>query len=321
MNLLKTVNIKKIAPLVGAVLMLFSLVFVARRLMLMWHDIDFSILANPLILAALLLVALMEGIGIIMASQNFRALVANVSGLTVERPTATMVYATANIYKYIPGGVMLVLGRNRMAIETEGLGHGKVFAATILEGALAATAAIMLSMLYAFEYVIYYFRQLNMLPLLALLLGLVMLIVVPLLYCFRHHLPRLLNKLKKDNKDFRLAVLIKRLAVALGLMVLMSGAFLTTLIILGQPMTFGLGITVMGLFILSWLAGFLTPGAPGGLGVREVVLLMFLSGTLNENILLSAVVLHRLLAIMGDAAAYGMAFAYNKIMSAALLKS
>jgi len=65
--------------------------------------------------------------------------------------------------------------------------------------------------------------------------------------------------------------------------------------------------------MLSWVAGFLTPGAPSGLGVREVVLLMFMGSTLNEGILISAMVMHRMLTVMGDVAAYGMALTYAQL--------
>jgi hypothetical protein len=65
--------------------------------------------------------------------------------------------------------------------------------------------------------------------------------------------------------------------------------------------------------MLSWLAGFLTPGAPSGLGVREVLMMMFMAGTLNEGILISAMFMHRMLTVMGDVIAYGMAFTYAQV--------
>jgi len=313
MKQLRVIDIKQAVSWAGTVLMVLALLFISRRLLSMWHDLELSILANPWVLGVFLLVVLAEGTAIILASINFRALLANISGVVVAPPLATMTYARSNLYKYIPGGVMYVLGRNQMAIETEALGHGKVFLATALEGVFIAVAAFILSTIYTFDYAIYYFRQLDLSPLAGLILGLALLAAIPLLYCFRHRLLTILSGLKKDSTVLRPTVLAKRLAFALGQTNLSAGTFLSTLIILGQPMTVNLGTTVMGLFILSWLAGFLTPGAPSGLGVREAVLLMFLSGTLDEGILLLTVVMHRALLVVGDVAAYLMVLAYTRV--------
>jgi len=58
--------------------------------------------------------------------------------------------------------------------------------------------------------------------------------------------------------------------------------------------------TIIGLYVLSWLAGFITPGAPSGLGIREAVMLMFMGAMVYEPVLLSAIVTHRALNVVGD---------------------
>jgi len=317
MTFLKSIDPKKAASWVGAVLMAAALFFILRQIMSMWQDIDLSILANPWVLAALLGLALMEGVAILLASVNYRILIRNVSGITVERPLATVVYMVSNLYKYIPSGVMFVLGRNRMALETQGLGHGKVLLATVLEGVFVAAAAMILSGVLIFDYVIYYFYQLDIWPMAGLTLGAAALIVIPVLYLLRKRLGMYFKNLKAETEVLRPAVLLKRLAFGGVPMSISAISFTITLTLLGQPMTFGLGLTVIGLFILSWLAGFLAPGVPSGIGVREAVLLMFLAGTLNEGVLLSAVIIHRVLAVVGDVMGYGAAWGYARVKKTA----
>jgi len=55
-----------------------------------------------------------------------------------------------------------------------------------------------------------------------------------------------------------------------------------------------------GAYIISWLAGFVTPGAPAGVGVRELVLLFLLKDLVSEADLLLAVVLGRVVTVLGD---------------------
>jgi len=313
MKLFRAFDAKRIISWAGTALMLAALFFVARQLMVMRQDLDFSVLASPRVIAALLLIVCIEGFVIILASINFRNLVANVSGVFVRYPLAVKVYTVSNLYKYIPGGVMYVLGRNRLAIETAELSHGKVVLSTVLEGAIFSLAAITISVAYASDHSIHYIRQVYIPPVAILLLGLAALISILILYLLRHRLSVFLSKLKKSVKGLHFTAFAKRFAFASALISLWAGTFLVTLMLLGQPVTPSLGFTVMGLYTLSWLAGLLAPGAPGGLGIREAVILMFMSGMLNEHILLPAIVMHRALNVAGDVAAYGMSFVFGYV--------
>ncbi|WP_197456805.1 hypothetical protein [Cephaloticoccus primus] len=55
-----------------------------------------------------------------------------------------------------------------------------------------------------------------------------------------------------------------------------------------------------GSYVISWLAGFITPGAPAGVGVREFVLLFLLKGLVTESDLLLVIVLGRAVTVVGD---------------------
>ena len=313
MKSIKKIDLKKAVSFVGTILMIIALGFVFKRLYHMREDLDFSILSSAWVLIALLLVVLLESITVILASINYRGIVVSISGVNLEFHVAIKVYNIANMYKFIPGGLFQVLGRNRMAIETEGLRHGKVALATLLEGILWILAALILSIVYSFHYFIYYIRQLDVLPLLTPILILILFIIIAIFYRFRNPLQATLKKINDDANGRLWKILIKYLFFMLAMISLWGLSFLATLTILGQTLSLGLGITIVGLYILSWLLGFLTPGAPSGLGIREFVLLMSLGGIINEEILLSAIVIHRVLQIAGDIVAYIMAMSYANI--------
>jgi len=306
----KRINAKRIVSWVGSALMLASLGFIGRRLFLSAEDVDFSVFANPMIVFALLSVALLEGVGIVLASVNYRALVANVSGVKVKWPLALVVYTMSNLYKYIPGGVMYVLGRNKMAVDTDELSHAKVALSTVMEGIFIALAAVTVAAAFSWEHSTYYLRQQEIPAWVGLIAVIVVSAALPILFFKRKALLALWRDMKRDAKDLRFVIIIRRFVFALVLMILWAFTFLAVLMLLGQEVTAGLGVTIMGLYMLSWLAGFITPGAPSGLGVREAVMVMFMAGTVNEGILISAMVMHRVLTVVGDVSAYGMALAY-----------
>ena len=60
-----------------------------------------------------------------------------------------------------------------------------------------------------------------------------------------------------------------------------------------------------GLFSLAWVAGFLTPGAPAGLGIREAILVAVLGATYGAGIAVGLTLLLRIVTLGGD----GLAFA------------
>lgn len=62
--------------------------------------------------------------------------------------------------------------------------------------------------------------------------------------------------------------------------------------------------TLGGYYLVAWLVGLITPGAPGGIGVREFILIMLLSSSIPENNILLAVVTMRVITVMGDVIAY-----------------
>jgi glycosyltransferase 2 family protein len=84
--------------------------------------------------------------------------------------------------------------------------------------------------------------------------------------------------------------------------------YLVTLI-LGWQATPGFQlITLCGIYIFSWLIGFITPGAPAGVGVREIVLFTLLTPFIPEGILLLAIVVMRFITVGGDLLFYGVSW-------------
>ena len=52
--------------------------------------------------------------------------------------------------------------------------------------------------------------------------------------------------------------------------------------------------------IVSWIAGYVTPGSPGGLGVREAAMLVMLEPAITEQLALELILGYRIVTTMGD---------------------
>ena len=61
---------------------------------------------------------------------------------------------------------------------------------------------------------------------------------------------------------------------------------------------------IIGQYALSWLIGYITVGSPGGIGIREAMMCVILSGLVQENIILASVISYRLINIIGEIIAF-----------------
>jgi glycosyltransferase 2 family protein len=91
-------------------------------------------------------------------------------------------------------------------------------------------------------------------------------------------------------------------ATALYIALLMLLACSNIMLVFGLSGTVDWNIAgqVAGAFAVSWLAGFVTPGSPAGLGVREVTFYTLLAGTVPQDVLLMTALAFRMATMTGD---------------------
>lgn len=66
------------------------------------------------------------------------------------------------------------------------------------------------------------------------------------------------------------------------------------------------------IFTTAWIAGFLMPGAPGGIGIRDGIIALGLELFIGQGAGLLVAFLHRMLAIFGDVFTFGLGLILRK---------
>ncbi len=95
--------------------------------------------------------------------------------------------------------------------------------------------------------------------------------------------------------------LMQALLADVGLLTLNGTVFVGVLaLVQHQPFDWQSAPLIGGAFVLAWLIGLVTPGAPAGGGIREAVLLFLLGHRYAPGDLLLAIVLGRSVNIVGD---------------------
>jgi uncharacterized membrane protein YbhN (UPF0104 family) len=222
------------------------------------------------------------------------------AGQEISLRLALVLSGLTQAAKYLPGNVGQYVGRTALA-RRHGLRVGDVLVTLAFETGWLILAAVLLA-----GCAVLTVSPLYRLPLgwSAALLALAA-VLAPLL------LVRLLNRWPPRFLQVRLGrplavPRVATLAVCLGLYwlsFLASGTALDWLAqrVFGQPESHLFWLTAV--FAASWVAGFVTPGAPGGLGVREAVLVAGLEPLYGPGTALGLALVFRLVTVASDGVA------------------
>jgi hypothetical protein len=90
--------------------------------------------------------------------------------------------------------------------------------------------------------------------------------------------------------------------------------FIIVLSSIGGIPNIKIALPIIGVYSLSWIIGFITPGAPAGLGIREAIMSAMLFGVIQENLVITAVLLFRIVTILGDVLGFIIALRFKNIL-------
>ncbi len=229
----------------------------------------------------------------------------------VETSGFIQVYLKTNIAKYLPGNIWHHYGRI-VAAKNARIPLGAATLSVLLEPLLMAAAALIIILLFGSQFTAvnsnFWLQILQFLS-----LAVVLCAVHP---WFLNPAIRFLHRFKKKKSDndtqsslsFHLERYpLRPLLGELGFLGLRSTGFILTLFALG-PLNISQIPLLLGAFSFAWLLGFVVPGAPGGLGVFEATAIALLQYHFPAAIVISAIALYRLMSIIAETAAAGLAW-------------
>ena len=214
-----------------------------------------------------------------------------------ERPgpgDAASVFLLSQVGKYLPGNVAQYVGRVALA-RGRGLGSGPVLFTLAMEAACAILAGLALA---AAAFPLDLSDRLGPGRLAAVLSMAILVIVLGARFAVSDRL---------------------RIRAGLACLVLYSFNFLAfaacAALLADRVLAAGTAPlpTLAAVFAAAWVAGFVTPGAPAGLGVREAVLVGGLRTLYDPGIALSLPLLFRLVTTLGDGLGFGAGALIRKL--------
>ena len=271
----KKIRLKLVFSMLGTVFSIFGVIFVVIRFtnyidsinLLRFRYIDW------VAFAFLALIYAFDNLALVIAWRN----IVKFLGTKIPFSQAIYIYGMSQLAKYVPGNIFHLAGRQALGMAA-GLPGWVLVKSSVLELGLIALVGALFGLLV-----------------LPLWLKGFSIVVAFLLFAFtfisitfmvRHYI----------SKDIGSALCWQMFFLLLSGLIFVGILYILSLNMLSIKMILGF----VGAFIIAWLAGLVTPGAPAGVGVRELVLIFFLKDIINEADLLLAVIIGRLITIMGD---------------------
>ena len=215
------------------------------------------------------------------------------------------IFLKSNLCKYLPGNVMQYASRNLYS-EKLGVSQIQMAASSVLEILFSIFASLILCISFSrelfFEMLEKYFFTIdtNILLIAIVIFCIVLLSIIPFL--FKKKLLQFENIRSLITVEFFKLTFKYTLIISL----ISTLSAITLFFILKYGMNVGLGdfYSLLGAYVVSWLVGYITPGSPGGIGVRESILTLFLSDQYGVNNILVAVLVLRAISILADLLAF-----------------
>lgn len=289
---------KKIINIAGCILILASFIFIVRRFIAL--DADWKSLADAPVLFLLVTMPFLNVTVIFLNSFCWGSSLALFASHPVYNGTIFAVYAKSNLAKYLPGNVGHYAARQMFASQI-GIRQVHIALASVFEIGYSSCAMLVLSLLFSGNTVVGLIRGRFGSRAIGFFAVFVVVMVAALFvvgYKFRGNKYAAEICLLAAKPHFWL-VMLRSFLLFVG-STLVIGAVFVLIMCQYVPVDFEQAFLLMGGCTASYFIGFITPGVPGGIGVREAAMLLLLEPFFPGDRILLAAVVQRLMMIIGD---------------------
>lgn len=302
---------KKYVKIAGNVIMAAALVFVVKKLYDM--DVSPSQFRSGRVLSALVAGAVIQTFVIIFSSIPWLLFTRSLSGVKIPFSSAMPVYTRSNIYKYLPGNVFQYVGRNQLAADMK-ISHVDVACATILDilfsVAWAGVFSVILLGARIAELLGKYGRNFVLVGAAGIVIAVLLIIVLRMK--FRDKFREYISRYSKAFEKGRRGQLIGGISYYFANNAVSAAMYFICMALIVPDASVKEQIVLTGAFMFAWIVGFVTPGAPGGIGIREGVMI-FVSGDRYSDRIILFVLVMRISSVIADVAAFAAGRIYLKI--------
>lgn len=244
----------------------------------------------------LLYCSALYGVGMMFIAESWHQILRGVTQNSISRRTSWPSFGVTQIAKYLPGNVFHYVGRH-LWLKQEGVTHREAILAAVWEAILMASTAVgcaaLVLMVSPIALGSFGTRDVSLLASGAAAFLLLCLLIVQIV---RRRVPKLAGFAPNQP-----ALVLSPLAL-MGFFSIQGVTYHMLFSALGAHASFAVAAIAM----IAWVVGYATPGAPGGLGSREAVLVGLTTPFVGAGQALILAALFRVATTLGDFVCFGL---------------
>lgn len=298
--------------------MIAAIVFIVKKFIDM--DVDFKQLSSPSVIAAIAVSFAVQTAIVVIGTYPWLVFTKSLSGKKIPFRSAMPVFTRSNLYKYVPGNVFQYIGRNQLAADMS-ISHVDVACATILDMLFCVISTGIISIVLLggriSELLGKYGK--NMLIIAGAVIIILAAAAILVRLKFRDKVSKYFLRYKKAFEPGNRRKLLSGVGYYFLQNIVSAMMYFVSLqlVFSDSPASISEIVSLTGAFMFAWIIGFVTPGAPGGIGIRESVMLFVCGGLYEDKVMLFVLAL-RISSILADIAAFVIGTAYMKTQKTAL---
>ncbi|WP_456325909.1 lysylphosphatidylglycerol synthase domain-containing protein [Desulfonauticus submarinus] len=228
-----------------------------------------------------------------------------------------LIYSRSQIAKYLPGNVFHYAGRQAMG-HIAGLKQSSIFMATVIETILIIIVAVAIAICGVL--VLGFAKEkLNFLigaEVAFIVCAVFSIILLPKIAQHFSFLRKILGEFATlDLKQWFKVVSLPLLLYTVSFILLGILLWMVAVLCFKIETSWRTFLAFPTVFATAWVLGFITPGAPGGIGVREAILTAGLSPFIGTSTAVSISIVARIIAILGDVFFYLSSYVVPKFLT------
>lgn len=298
----------KIIKWIGNMLVILSILFIINTILNV--EVEFSVLLKPKIIISIILLSCLCVFIVVFDTIAGKYLIKDVLEKDIPFKSLYKIYSKSNIAKYLPGNVMHYISRGVYCSEYN-IKPSNIFYVSILEVLLKLITAFIMILFLSYKQFNKIFEIVNLN--ITMNFGYVVIcgiLMFTILFAFIFH------KQHDMKKSLIIeAKMIRPMLAYAAIFCINAIPFICTIYLVSKDKIYdSTTVYVIGVYTMSWLVGYVTPGAPGGIGIKETMLLLLLSPVYGKNLILLVAVITRIINVLGDIFAYIVTVASKKNM-------
>lgn len=302
----KFLKSRKLLQFLGYLLLAVSLVYIGERVITYMEELG-DVGLTPSFLAAVGVGTVLYAVLLLLFAAAWGVLLGGCLYCKVRWSAIVSVYGRSQISKYLPTNVLHYAGRQVMG-RAIGWPHLAIAAASVLEiiGLLLSSGIIVLGLGFALQSKLV--SNIHWLYVVVGVIAIGLVLRFPPLWRLLDRVMKTAGLRHQGLKNLPWAVLLYILFFMLTSLLLFGLVSYAT-----DTWQWVLFPRVALAFSVAWLVGYVVPGAPGGLGVREAMLQVVLSPLVGGPVATLCAIALRIITSLGDVAFYFLALVIHKM--------